>query len=1043
MQATVIGSPVLLSPGQVTSPGAQAITVPADAEGVLVFTGLWDTNLASLTSNFSSAFTLVLSPTDSFNDGAVSYARVTSTGSKTITPVWSALPGEGPIFYVVFVKDIPKTGAWIRAADAQNDAGGGAFTLNIASRTTDLVLGFDIDDFAPPANQSGWTSLASALVSVTSGRLRSLDAPGATTSGLTTQGTTAGGRVAVIASIMSNLVRVQAQSPNSYDFAGNTIVSTITTTEPNSSIHLIAVHNAGATANSINSVPPLPWVARTVVNDGVRVLIDYTADRVPVGSYTTTIGLSASVSARGAVAKEIAGTTGYDAVASAAKAGQVTAVPGLAADGITTGNTSALSAQPALISAGAIASNGGLPGVGTGFTGDGICFNFGGNIGQSESKRVTSTSALAATFTAANNNPQLALAAVFTEGVPTSTVRVGQQTESSNSAAATTLVINITPAEAGSSLHLPITCSTGFTINTVVSSPALTWTQRNAIDDGNQALFDFTADNVTAVAHAITITFSGSASYRGAFAKEILGTSGYDAAASAAHAAAITASPGTGADGITTGNTSALSAQPALISAACTPTTTAAGTGFTLDGTGWAFAGDTGASESKRVTATTALAATFTAPIDTPFLAVASVFLESVGGSAKELASSSTISFSASGDLSAGITHKPNNVISGGSGWEVVNGASAAAVLGDTDPTSFMRLILNGSEVPLVMDALPTPVPAGTGIRRWHARVNNGLGEVRLTLTDNAGTDLWNSGWVAATSTMTVYSSAVTLAVTATRFKIEGRKSVTTGLDFPSNVTGSDTAAPFVAMQFLNPQSNGLPIWGTGSGAARTGATYIWKYRPRQQTGYYTTMWWSNNGSFLWDGGGSNTNTYYGGHPYPQNSANTGTTHWWEVAGGDSGSDQLLTLAGTNRVVVKDVWHTQAIRVIVNGDGSKTIRFYLDLPNLANNDIIQKGVLSTWGETNPPNPALTFGDSPWYASFQHERMSGIFRGLKIFNRSLSEAEMLTEAGADPVVTSNIWYANPNPTPDDITDKSGQGHDFTWADTGNKATLWTA
>lgn len=414
----------------------------------------------------------------------------------------------------------------------------------------------------------------------------------------------------------------------------------------------------------------------------------------------------------------------------------------------------------------------------------------------------------------------------------------------------------------------------------------------------------------------------------------------------------------------------------------------------------------------------------------------------SVAGSPiKDLAATAQAVATATANLSvSGVIHKPNNVISGGSGWAVVGGASAAAVLGDTDPASYMRLILDGAEVPLVMDALPTPIPAGTGIRRWHARVNNGLGEVKLTLMDSANTPLGDSGWVAASSTMTAYSSAITISSTATRFKIEGRKTTITGLDFPSNVTGSDTAAPFVAMQYLNPHANGLPIWGTGSGAARTGATYIWKYRPRQQTGYYVTMWWSNNGSFLWDGGGSNT--YYGGHPYPQNSANTGTTHWWETAGGDSGADLLLTLAGTNRVVIKDVWHTQAMRVIVNGDGSKTIRFYLDLPNLANNDIMQKGVLSTWGETNPPSPALTFGDSPWYASFQHERMSGIFRGLKIFSRTLSEAEMLTEAGADPVVTSGIWYSNINPTPDDITDKSGQGHHFIWADPANKATLWT-
>lgn len=272
-----------------------------------------------------------------------------------------------------------------------------------------------------------------------------------------------------------------------------------------------------------------------------------------------------------------------------------------------------------------------------------------------------------------------------------------------------------------------------------------------------------------------------------------------------------------------------------------------------------------------------------------------------------------------------------------------------------------------------------------------------------------------------------------------TRGVLTNTASVITGLDFPSNVSGSDQAAPFVAMQYLNPHNNGLPIWGTGSGSARTGATYIWKIRPRQQTGYYATMWWSNNGSLLWDGGSANT--YYGGHPYPQNSANTGTTHWWEIAT-DYGGDFLNTLGGSPKTVVQDVWCTQALRVVVNGDNSKTIKFYTALPSVANGDVIERTVVAAYGETDPPSPAVTFGDSPWYGSFQHERLSGVLRGLKIFSRGLSEAEMLTEAASDTISAANIWYANPNPTPDDITDKSGQGHNFSWADGANKATLWT-
>jgi hypothetical protein len=45
--------------------------------------------------------------------------------------------------------------------------------------------------------------------------------------------------------------------------------------------------------------------------------------------------------------------------------------------------------------------------------------------------------------------------------------------------------------------------------------------------------------------------------------------------------------------------------------------------------------------------------------------------------------------------------------------------------------------------------------------------------------------------------------------------------------------------------------------------------------------------------------------------------------------------------------------------------------------------------------------------------------------------------MSTTSGA-----ANVWYLNLNPTPDDISDKSGKGHHPTWVDPNSKASLWT-
>ena len=253
-----------------------------------------------------------------------------------------------------------------------------------------------------------------------------------------------------------------------------------------------------------------------------------------------------------------------------------------------------------------------------------------------------------------------------------------------------------------------------------------------------------------------------------------------------------------------------------------------------------------------------------------------------------------------------------------------------------------------------------------------------------------------------------------------------------TGLDFPSN---SQPPNGFVAFQFLNPQNNGLPIWGPSG----QGVTYIWKHRPRQQSGYYVTFFWSHNGLF-------DPSAFYGAHPYPgPPGGSNATTHHWEIAGMGGPYDWVNTRAGGPHVVVKDVWYTQALRVIRNPDGTKTARFYINLPSLAPQDIIEVTAQASWGETMPSSPALTFGDAPWYYQYQHERLSGVLRGIKIFNKALSEADLMNEAAADSLVTTegqaNVWYMNINPTPSDISDKSGRGHNPVWG-SSLRPSLWS-
>lgn len=256
-----------------------------------------------------------------------------------------------------------------------------------------------------------------------------------------------------------------------------------------------------------------------------------------------------------------------------------------------------------------------------------------------------------------------------------------------------------------------------------------------------------------------------------------------------------------------------------------------------------------------------------------------------------------------------------------------------------------------------------------------------------------------------------------------------------TGLDFPSN--GDAPSNAFVAFQWLNPQNSGLPMWGPNN----KGVTYIWKYRPRQQNGYYVTMWYSradghfNQGKPLYD-------AYYGAHPYPfpPRGGSDNPNHVWELAGMEDGRDTLGTggsdIDETSKKLVTDVWYTQALRITYNNNGTKTARFYIDLPSTAASDYIEYQSTADYGNTTPRSPAITFGDSPWYPDFQHERMSGVIRHIKIIAKSLSETALLAEAASEALVTTdgqaNVWYMNINPTPDDISDKSGAGHDPTWA-----------
>lgn len=215
-------------------------------------------------------------------------------------------------------------------------------------------------------------------------------------------------------------------------------------------------------------------------------------------------------------------------------------------------------------------------------------------------------------------------------------------------------------------------------------------------------------------------------------------------------------------------------------------------------------------------------------------------------------------------------------------------------------------------------------------------------------------------------------------------------------LKFPNNSSASNTTDPYAVIEFANPQSNGLGMWGASN---TSGVTVIRKVNTVAHAGYYAQFWYSRADGTI----NPAVDPYWGMHPYPD-PPSTSSTHVHEVAtdGLDivNSSGQDWNLAGSNKTSVSHgTTYLQGMRVTRTSANSKTLRYYFNLPNVDSANYVEYTVTTAnYGETDIANsPKVTIGDSPWYAAFQHERFGGTLDAIKIFNSVLSEADMLTEA----------------------------------------------
>jgi hypothetical protein len=259
------------------------------------------------------------------------------------------------------------------------------------------------------------------------------------------------------------------------------------------------------------------------------------------------------------------------------------------------------------------------------------------------------------------------------------------------------------------------------------------------------------------------------------------------------------------------------------------------------------------------------------------------------------------------------------------------------------------------------------------------------------------------------------------------------------GLAFPSNYS----------------KDSAMRISWTGANfLTRDSHTAIWDVKHYQQTGFYATAW------HHWGDGSFHSSFYeYGTHPYPAangsvdgtgqaltGTSTSGTVHFWELAG-IGGHDYLCTAGGgggTNISSSLGKWVTQARTCEVVSGTTVRHKFYPDLVNSPSLVITQDITTSDLASASPTTPAFSFGSSPWEDNagggtlFTDESTGGALRNIKLFNNiALTSTEILAEItsttnkAVTPNGIANLWYANINPTPNDITDKSTAGHTPVW------------
>lgn len=165
------------------------------------------------------------------------------------------------------------------------------------------------------------------------------------------------------------------------------------------------------------------------------------------------------------------------------------------------------------------------------------------------------------------------------------------------------------------------------------------WTEvGSGLINGNDRLKLFFLPNAAAGSCTVRCTFGSAVDYPAIYVVPVSGI--VTSLPNDMSAFQAQATPTTGTDAVSSGATATLSSQPQLVFGFSLETANntgpAVGTGNTNIGVGWTFGGGTNAcrAQHRRVTATTAVAATFTAVSNSNHMTGVATFIEAGGGGA-------------------------------------------------------------------------------------------------------------------------------------------------------------------------------------------------------------------------------------------------------------------------------------------------------------------------------------------------------------------------------------------------------------------------